>query len=440
MKRDVEIELRNWKNGTNRLPLIVRGARQTGKSYLIEDFGKNNFSDTVVINFELKPALKECFKNLEPLEVINKIELLLGVRIGPNTLLFLDEVQECPQAIISLRYFKEKMPKISVICAGSLLEFALKKEDFKMPVGRVQFLYLEPLSFAEFLDASENQQLRQFLSQVKISDKIDPAVHEKLLELLHLYLLLGGMPAVLSEYFSSKNIMNCQRMQSSLLQTFRADFAKYSSTSQHKYLEKVFDAAPRLSGQRVKYSRIDTETKSRDLKNALNLLSLAGIVRPVLHSKASGLPLGARVDESRFKLNFLDVGLMQNACDLRSEIAMAKDICLINAGQVAEQYVGQELQAYHDKLQPANLYFWSREEKSSSAEVDYIINIGRSIIPIEVKSGSTGRLKSLKLFMNEKGSKLGSRISQEQLSYYDNILSIPLYMIEQMPRLVASIL
>jgi predicted AAA+ superfamily ATPase len=441
MRRDIDKELIFWKSQKERYPLIIRGARQVGKSYLVETFGKTHFQNIVVVNLEFQPQLKDCFQSLVPFEIINKLQLLLGVQIKEdNTLLFLDEIQECPQAIMSLRYFKEKMPKMAVIAAGSLLEFAMRSPDFKMPVGRIHFLYLEPLSFSEYLDAASNQKLREFISEVKLTDSIDDVIHKKLLELLRIYLIVGGMPAVLKEYLSSKDLMNCQRIQTGLLQTYRSDFGKYAKISQHKNLQKVFDTAPRLVGQRIKYSNIDSDTRSRDLKNALNLLALAGIIKPIYLTKASGLPLGAQINEQKFKLNFLDVGLMQNSCGLQGRLSVEKDLMQINAGSVAEQFVGQELAAYSDRHQQYSLYFWAREKKSSMAEVDYVINIGSDILPIEVKSGKEGRLKSLRMFIEEKKSKLGIRFSQDKLSYHDKVLSIPLYMVEQLPRLAKSIL
>lgn len=440
MKRDIEKQLLIWKNQKERYPLIIRGARQVGKSYLVETFAKDNFHDIVVVNFEFQPQLKECFKPLDPLEIINKLQLVLGVKIDKqNTLLFLDEIQECPEAIVSLRYFKEKLPDFPVIGAGSLFEFAIRSADFKMPVGRIHFLYLEPLSFSEFLDASGNQQLRQYISNLTLSEEIEDVVHQKLLDLLRLYLILGGMPAVLKDYIANKDLMNCQNLQTSLLQTYRSDFGKYSKFSQHKYLQKVFDTAPRLIGQRIKYTAIDTEAKSRDLKNALDLLILAGIIKPVYLSYASGLPLGSQINEHKFKLNFLDVGLMQNMCGLQGRISVEKDFLQINSGSVTEQFVGQELRAYSNKHQQSQLFFWARDKKNSSAEVDYIINIGTEILPIEVKAGRTGTLKSLKLFLEEKKTKFGIRISQEKLSYHDRIFSLPLYMIEQLPRIAEGI-
>lgn len=441
MYRDAEKELILWKNKKDRYPLLIRGARQVGKSFLVETFAKKNFQSSVVINFELQPQLKECFSNLDPQEIINKLQLILGVHIDKeNTLLFLDEIQGCPEAIVSMRYFREKMPELAVIGAGSLLEFALRSSDFKMPVGRIHFLYLEPLSFSEFLDASGNQQLRQYLSKIMLNDAIDEEIHRRLLELLRLYLILGGMPAVLREYFSNKDMSSCQNIQTGLLQTYRSDFGKYAKTSQHKYLLKVFDAVPRLVGQRIKYANIDADVKSRDLKSALDLLVLAGIVKPIYLSKASGLPLGAQINEQKFKLNFLDVGLVQTACGLQGRLSIEKDFMQINSGAIAEQFAGQELGAYADRHQPSNLFFWARDEKSSSAEVDYVVSVDAKILPLEIKAGKTGTLKSLKLFLTGKKAEFGIRISQEKLSYYDNILSLPLYMIEQLPRLAKNVL
>lgn len=436
MKRDTEKELIAWKNQKERYPLLLRGARQVGKSYLVETFAKKNFQNYVTIDFELQPQLKDCFTTLDPVEIINKIQLILGVQISAeNTLLFLDEIQECPRAIMALRYFKEKMPQIPLIGAGSLLEFALRSEDFKMPVGRIHFLYLEPMSFVEFLTASGNQNLREYISQLKLSTPADDIIHQKLYNLLREYFIIGGMPAVVKDYVKNRDLLRCQQLQLGLLQTYRSDFGKYAKTSQHKYLYKVFDSAPRLIGQRVKYVNIDAETKSRDLKSALELLTLAGIITPIYLSKASGFPLGAQINERKFKLNFLDLGLMQNARGLQGQISVEQ----INKGAVAEQFVGQELRAYANPYGQHQLFFWARDKKGSTAEVDYVIQEGTDIIPLEVKAGKSGSLKSLKLFLNEKKAKFGIRISKEKLSYIDNILSLPPYMIKQIPRIIQDL-
>jgi predicted AAA+ superfamily ATPase len=200
-------------------------------------------------------------------------------------------------------------------------------------------------------------------------------------------------------------------------------------------LQKVFDEAPRLIGNRIKYSNVDPHSKSRDIKQALNLLTLAGIVCPVYATAASGFPLGAQANEMKFKLNFLDVGLMQNACGLQAELAVTDNFFLINAGAVTEQLIGQELKAYSDSYLKSSLFFWARDKKSSSAEVDYVVAVDSLILPVEVKAGKTGTLKSLKLFIEEKKSSFGVRFSQANLSLHDKVLTLPLYMAEQMNRL-----
>lgn len=436
MKRDLERDLFNWKEHKDRLPLLLRGARQVGKSYIVEEFGKKAFKNIVIVNFEFRPELKQCFTTLDPVEIINKLQLLMGESIeAEKTLLFLDEIQECPNAIMALRYFKEKYDRLAVIGAGSLMEFALNSPDFKMPVGRIQFIYLEPLSFGEFLTASGNELLRGYLREIRLNSVFDDAVHHKLMDLLRIYLIVGGMPAVVKEYLESRNFLNCQRIQNSLLQAYRNDFGKYAKSSELKYLQKVLDETPRLVGNRIKYSNVDPNSKSRDIKQALNLLKLAGIVCPIYAAAASGLPLGAQANEMKFKLNFLDVGLMQNACGLQAELTLTDNFFLINAGAVTEQLIGQELRAYFDSYLKCGLFFWARDKKSSSAEVDYVVAVDSLILPVEVKAGKTGTLKSLKLFIEEKKSLFGVRFSQEKLSLHDKVLTLPLYMAEQMKRL-----
>ena len=441
MQRDIEKDLLGWKDSNDRSPLLLRGARQVGKSYLVEAFGKKSFENIVVINFEFKPELKQCFTTLDPVEIINKLHLLTGENIDvEKTLLFLDEIQECPNAIMALRYFKEKYNRLAVIGAGSLMEFALNSPGFKMPVGRVQFLYLEPLSFGEFLTASGNGALRDHMRTARLADGWDDAVHQKLLELLRVYLIVGGMPAVVKEYLDSHNVQACQRIQNSLLQAYRSDFGKYAKTSEFKYLDMVFDKAPQLAGDRIKYTNIDPDTRSREIKQAVRLLTLAGIISPVHATSASGLPLGAQVNDAKFKLNFLDVGLMQNACGAQAELAVATDLLQINNGAVAEQLVGQELRAYGDRHSRPGLFFWARDKKNSSAEVDYVVAQGASrIVPIEVKAGKTGSLRSLRLFLDEKSVALGVRFSQDKPSFHDKVLTLPLYMVEQMERLVEDV-
>ena len=440
MKRDLIQDLFKWKERRDRLPLLLRGARQVGKSFIVEEFGKKAFENTVVVNFEFKPEFKHCFNTFDPIEIINKLQLLTGEKIeAGKTLLFLDEIQECPNAIMALRYFKERYDQLAVIGAGSLMEFALNSSDFKMPVGRVEFIFLEPLSFAEFLTASGNDFLRRYLQDIHVNSALDDVVHQKLMDLLRTYLVIGGMPAVVKEYLDSRDLLNCRRIQNSLLQTYRSDFGKYAKSSELKYLQMVFDQSPRLVGERVKYSNIDPDSRSKDIKQALNLLKLAGIISSVFATSASGLPLGAEANELKFKLIFLDVGLMQNACGLQAELALSHNFFKINAGAVTEQLIGQELRSCVDSHLNRPLFFWARDKKNSSAEVDYVVAVDSMILPVEVKAGKTGTLKSLRLFIEEKKSLFGIRFSQDKLSFHDNVLTLPLYMAGQLNRLAREV-
>lgn len=440
MKRSIEEDLHCWKDRPSRLPLLIRGARQVGKSFVIEQFGQRHFAHCITANFEQKPFLKNCFESLEPQKIINSLEIALNVSIRPGqTLLFLDEIQECPQAILALRYFKEQMPALHVIGAGSLLEFTLNDEDFRMPVGRVQFLYLKPFSFVEFLEACGLHKLCDHIKQVDLQHPVDVNAHVQLMQCLREYLALGGMPAVLSEYSQTGKLNLCQEIQSSLLTTYRNDFGKYARKTDHKHLQRLFERAPGLLAQWFKYSKVDPEVEAKILRRALEKLEDAGLVHLVHATGASGLPLISSINPKKFKLLFLDVGLAKRAYQLDLTRLFEQDVMLLNRGMLAEQFVGQELLAYADKHEAAHLFFWVREQTGSSAEVDYIITVDGTILPLEVKSGAVGKLKSLKLFMQEKSSKLGIRVSQAPLDYSHSILSIPFYLLSELPRLVKSL-
>ncbi len=440
MKRDIEKDLERWKNQHGRMPLLLRGARQVGKSFIVEKFGKERFENCVSINFEKDPEYARCFDTFDPIKIVNAIELLKRASIHPGkTLLFLDEIQECPRAIQALRYFKEEMPELHVIGAGSLLEFVLNDAEFRMPVGRIQFLHLRPLSFGEYLDASGDEKLRKHLETVSLNNPLQGVIHQALYVRIREYLALGGMPAVVREYLETKNFLRCQEIQTAILTTFRNDFGKYAKHTQHKYLQAIFARAPGLIAQWFKYSKLDPDTPARTLKNALDKLRDAGLIILVHATSGVGLPLNTHENPKKFKLLFLDVGLVKRACNLDLEVLFKNDLMLINEGALAEQFVGQELLAYLGKEDMNTLFFWIREEKNSSAEVDYLAAIGSQVIPIEVKAGAIGSLRSLKLFIEEKKAAFGVRISQLPLSYSDQVLSIPFYLIEQLPRLIKSL-
>lgn len=441
MERDIEKDLLYWKNQLNRMPLLLRGARQVGKTFIVEKFGKQHFDNVVAINFEWQKEYLVSFENLDPVSIINNIQLLSGQSIIPGkTLLFLDEIQDCPNAILSLRYFKEKLPTLHVIGAGSLLDFTLNDAKFRMPVGRVQFLFLKPLSFKEYLTALGLKDLRTFIESINLSEPVPENLHQRLLILAREYMILGGMPAVLQNWSTSKNIKEVQLIQTSLLNTYRLDFGKYASKTEHKYLQSIFDKMPNLIVENFKYVNVNSDMRSRDIKHALEVLQYAGLINIVYHTSASGIPLTAQLNEKKFKLLFLDVGLITRASRLESELLLNNDLLLINRGILAEQFVGQELLATSSRFEEGALYYWRREERSSNAEIDFVKTVGANIVPIEVKAGTTGRLKSLKLFLEEKHPIVGVRISQLPLSYHDNILSVPIYMVGEIDRLVEKLI
>ncbi len=437
MKRDIETDLLDWKNSKMRMPLLLRGARQVGKTYVVETFAQAHFENLVSINFEEHPEFKDCFRTLSPSNIVSEIEVLANLSLIPGkSLLFLDEIQDCPAAIMALRYFKEKMPELHVIGAGSLLEFALNDEEFRMPVGRVQSLYLKPMSFYEFLDATGRNKLRTYLDLINLDNPPTEAIHTQALRCIREYIALGGMPAVIDTYRQTKSMRECQTIQTALLTTYRNDFGKYAKRIQVKHLQKVFQQTPGLIGKGLKYSHIDSESPSRDIKIALGKLCDAGLITRVYATHASGIPLFAGMNEHKSKLFFIDVGLVNRAMLLDVEVLFQQDIMLINQGALAEQFVAQEFLAYQDRHDSGQLFYWIRDKKGSEAEVDYVVSIGNQIVPIEVKSGSTGRLKSIRVFMNEKKSAIGVRISQKSLHLENGLLSIPFYLVGQLRRLL----
>lgn len=437
MHRNIEEALKKWKNATDRLPIILRGARQVGKSFIIEKFGKENFQNMTVVNFEFQPHLARCFVTLDPSEIIAKIETQTNTTITPGqTLLFIDEIQECEEAIKALRFFKEKMPELHVIAAGSLLEFVLNEPKFSFPVGRVQFMYLKPLSFEEFLISLGQFKILEKLKQVTLDKPVDDALHEHILKFVRQYLLVGGMPAVVNLFIKNASFLECRQRQEAVLKTYYTDFNKYAKKTQHKYLQMLFEQIPGFIGQRFKYSSVMPEARSRDIKLALEQLSWAGLVYRIYASLASGIPLISQKKEKIFKLLFVDVGLLQSASRMDYSAVFEENILQVNAGALAEQFVGQEFLANTDVYTEAELYFWVRDKKNSSAEVDYLLQYGTQIVPVEVKAGKTGRLKSLQQFMDEKKVNVGVRISQQSLSFERNILSIPFYLLSELPRLL----
>jgi len=439
MHRDLESVLIRWKNAKEHLPLLLRGARQVGKSHLATSFARAYFENVLVINFEKEEKYKLAFETLDPKDILNRLYLQSGHRVLPGkSLLFLDEIQECTQALKALRYFKEDMPELHVIAAGSFLEFALNNEKMRMPVGRVESLFLKPLSFYEYLTALGLSHLRDYLNHATLTTGVETIVHDELCNHLRNYFFTGGLPDVVKEYLTSGNLERVQAKQFGLVQSYRDDFGKYANKTKHQYLQKILKEAPGFIGEKFIYSRLDPDIGSREIKNALGYLVEAGLLYKVNHTNASGLPLNSLMNEKHFKIIFLDIGLANSMSQLSPELFLQKDLMLLNRGLQAEQFAGQELLAYRKPYMQSELFYWDRQQPSSSAEVDYVINVNDRIIPIEVKAGKTGSLRSLQLFLNEKNYDLGIRLSMKPLEMNHRILSVPLYMISELPRLVAA--
>jgi uncharacterized protein len=395
MKRFIDKDLKAWKESPRRKPLIVRGARQVGKTYSIKQFGSNEFENCASLDFERNSDLRRLFEgNLQATKILAEIEIVAGQRITPGkTLLVLDEIQACPRAIMALRYFYEEIPSLHVIAAGSLLEFALQEISF--PVGRVQFLYCYPLTFAEYLAATGHGDAA--LTVLKKPCKVSDTVHEFLCGEMRRYFFVGGMPESVKAFVETGSMKAAFEVQSEICETFRMDFSKYSPRVDTHCLNSVLSAAAKSVGQQTKYSRLAEGFSNPTIKKAYDILCLAGVLRSVSSIDPSGLPLGATASSKIFKTTLLDIGLMRYLTGMPVEVEYTTpDLLAIYRGGVAEQFAGQELAV----SQNGNLHYWARHAKSSTAEVDFCVVADNAIVPVEVKSGPSGKLKSMHLVLD----------------------------------------
>jgi predicted AAA+ superfamily ATPase len=451
MKRYAENELIAWKSRVGRKPLIVRGARQVGKTYLVESFGKESFESVLTVNLEQKVDLHPLFKRMEAKRITQELGLYFNQPITPGkTLLFFDEIQACPEAIACLRYFHEEMPDLHVIAAGSLLDFALREFKHSMPVGRIEYLHLNPLTFEEFLSAVGADLLVEHLGRYHVGDDFGAAITAKLQELLREYFFVGGMPAAIAAYQQQHNLLESQRILASIATTLQDDFAKYGTRAQQRNMRQVLRYVPRNIGQKVRYVNISREVRADELRTAMELLELSRIVTLVRHSSANGIPLGAEASESHFKPLLLDIGLCNHLCGL--SLPDAGDLLGAQEGRLAEQFVGQEFHALAPAFEERPLFYWHREAKNSNAEVDYLRTLRDNVIPVEVRAGTSGSLKSIQMFLAEKkrsfalrfnmdrpslgsfSTDIGGKAGVKNISY--TLLSLPLYFAGQTDRLL----
>lgn len=396
MKRLIDQELKNWKNSPNRKSLCLRGARQVGKTFSVRKLGKS-YPDFYEINLEKRPELHAVFeKNLDPLRILRDLSVDREAPIRPGeTLLFIDEIQACPNALLSLRYFYEEMPELHVIGAGSLLEFAI--EQVGLPVGRVQTLTVYPMSFAEFLVAKGQTLLLEAITEQAAFSK---PVHDKAIRSLSEYFVIGGLPEIVANWVTKENPLEIRDLLSSVVTTYRQDFEKYAKKSQLKYLNLLLQHIPLQIGKKFKYQGIG-EYRKRELAPCMELIEKANIIHMVYHTSAQGIPIGAQVDLEKYKVILFDIGVTQMllGLDLRGWFLNPEQE-LINQRELVESFIGQEIMAYSSPELKNTLYYWHREAKGSEAEVDYVTTIKGEIIPIEVKSGKGSTLKSLHSFLS----------------------------------------
>jgi predicted AAA+ superfamily ATPase len=384
---------------------VIRGARQVGKSTLVRNFARNHGIDLIEINLERNRRLNDLFATQNIPDICREIEIIADKNLSPprNKLLFLDEIQATPAAIPCLRYFYEDIPELPVVSAGSLLEFVLEKHSFEMPVGRIEYLFLGPMNFQEYLLAHGQDRLLDLINGFNWDDMFSDAAHEKLLAALRDFFIVGGMPEAVQKSVDGEDLDKVLDVQASICETYQDDFAKYARDSQLSLLQNLFRHVPVNAGAKIKYTNIDPHLPARQVRESIDLLVKAGILYRVTHSDASGTPLNATVNPKLFKLYFLDVGLLNFLCGTKhiaSETIKTMDF--INKGNVAEQFIAQHLY-YRGRINcTPELFYWLREGKTRNAEVDFLAVDARGVLPIEVKAGRSGSLKSLHQFVLRK--------------------------------------
>ena len=450
MKREIFQLFLEWRGRKNRKPLVVRGARQVGKTFIVREFGRVHFESEVYINLEENRELHKIFSTMDTEQILMELSLLRGIDIVPGkTLLFIDEIQACPAAIVGLRYFYEQIPELHVIATGSLLDHTLNEMNLSMPVGRIEFCYLYPMSFREFLWALSEEKLLDYIDNYTLDKPFSDIAHQKLTDLLRYYFFIGGMPEAVKIFADERKLIEVEKVHSSIAISLQYDFAKYGTKNEQQYLFKVFKYIAGNPGRKIKYVNIDRDVRSINLKSAFYRLEMSKVITIVKHTASSGIPLTTHLNSDIFKSYFLDIGLAGHLGGI-TLIDPAHTIT-VNEGSMAEQFVCQELLALTSFREPS-IFYWTREERNSNAEVDFLYQHNNSIFPVEVKAGKTGTLKSMHIYLYERNlytgirfnldipscgkftTKVRSANSCSDLNY--KLLSLPLYMVGQLPRLL----
>lgn len=421
-KRNIDDKLLEWKESPRRKPLLIRGARQVGKSTAVRHLGKG-FKYFVEVNLESQPSIRQLFtKDIDVHRTCEAISATLGIPVvAGKTLLFIDEIQVCQEAIMSLRYFKEDYPELHVIAAGSLLEFTLEELP-SFGVGRIRSLYMYPFSFDEFLLAQGLDTTVDFKHKATSLSPLPEAVHNKLVEQLKTFYLVGGMPAAITEWVESKSYIECTRVHNDILDTYQDDFSKYKSRISPALLRQVLRSVALQAGCKFVFRQVADDIHSSVIKEALHLLTLAGLIKPVTHSDGNGVPLGAEENCNYTKYLFLDLGLMQTMLGTpAANVLLSSDVDFVNKGAASEMFAGLELVKNHDCFQKAEMYYWQNLSRGTNAEIDYLVVKDGIVVPIEVKASTRGSMQSLWLFMRKKGLHSAIRTSLENFSEFEYV-------------------
>ncbi|MDR1239321.1 MAG: ATP-binding protein [Treponema sp.] len=438
--RNIDAALLEWSKEARRKPLLLRGARQVGKSSAIRHLGQR-FRYLAEINFDQDEGVRRLFEQgLSPRELCAQLAVYCNTPVIPGeTLLFFDEIQRCLPALASLRYFYEQYPEQHLAAAGSLLEFALE-EIPSFGVGRVHSLFMYPFAFDEFLRALGEEMLVEAIRGAGPDKPLPEPIHERLTARLKIFLVLGGMPEAVLEYTRTGDLIRSREALNDLLLGFRDDFAKYKKRIPALLVNEVFESVAHQAEGKFVYERAVPGAGRSRVQDALELLVKAGLVFPVTHSAANGVPLGAEANPKYRRMLPCDTGLFLRLLGFESaaaQVLLAENVQSINRGALAEIFAGLELLKSSPPAVPRQLYCWRRasnpgENRQGNAQVDYVIQREDRIIPMEIKSGSRGSMQSLRFFLEEKRLPLGIRCSLENFSRYENIAVYPLYAISNL--------
>ncbi len=450
IQRNIDVELLEWKDNPMRKPLLLRGARQVGKSSAVRHFGKE-FQFFAEVNFERHKTVKTFFQgDIDIRLIVQKIAIYINVPIEEGkTLLFLDEIQECPEAIMALRFFKEDYPGLHVIAAGSLLEFTLQELP-TFGVGRIHTLFMYPMTFDEFLNANNENGLISMKKQADSQHPLDAAFHEKLIEYFRIYLLVGGMPEAVLAWIKTHNFNQCSHIQEDIILTYEDDFSKYKKRVSPDLLRTTLHGICHQPGEKITFKQISADYRSSQIREAVRLLTLAGLVIPVIATSGNGIPLDAEANEKNMKILLLDSGLLLSVLQLEGNLAQhlvelimtGSPQDLVNKGGLVEMVAGLELLRNKPCVQRQKMFYWEKSG-NSIAEIDYLDTFHLKVTPIEIKTGTQGGMKSLWQFMREKRLTEAIRCSFEyfgEFTYTDpqadnaerHITIIPLYALDNL--------